>query len=164
MVVDARRSRKARTPFIIWRMLVGKHNEHEVELVRDMAHEMGVDSFSTGVLFVDTQDPAQVEQWLPTDPAYSCYDYGEGTLENTWSCNELWEAMVINWDGGVAPCCWLHDAQYDFGNVTAQTIHEIWNGPHYASARRTVGRHDKRPTDVPTICHRCRSHPHYMAY
>ena len=101
---------------------------------------------------------------MPTNPAYSHYDYGAEKLENTWDCHDLWEAMVINWDGGVAPCCWLHDPQFDFGNVTDQTVREIWNGPDYVSARRAVAGRKKRPDDMPTICHRCRGHPHYMAY
>lgn len=164
LLLETRRTLKLRTPFIIWRMLIGKHNEREVEAVRTMAYEIGVDSFSTGMLFVDTHDPKQVGQWLPTDPAYSGYDYREEKLENVWDCHDLWEGMVINWDGGVAPCCWLHDAQCDFGNVTHQTIRQIWNGPNYVSARRVIGRRGRRPNDVPTICDRCRGHPHYMAY
>jgi radical SAM protein with 4Fe4S-binding SPASM domain len=173
LLLNTRRELKLRTPFIIWRMMVGRHNEHEVDTVRKMAHTMGVDSFSTGALFIDTENPEQAEQWLPRDPTYSAYDYGKekpresGTayqLENTWNCHDLWESMVVNWDGGVAPCCWLHDARFDFGNVSQQTVREVWNGSSYVSARRAMGRRPRRPDDTPTICHRCGGHPHYMAY
>jgi len=164
LLIDTKQTLKRPTPFIVWRMLIGKHNEHEVETVRKMAYEMGADSFSTGVLFVDTRDSEQIEQWLPNNPAYSPYDYTDDKLENTWDCHDLWESMVINWDGGVAPCCWLHDPQFDFGNVSSQTVREIWNSPSYISARRVIGKRKKRPGDVPTICHRCRGRPHYMAY
>jgi len=164
LLLDTRRALGCHRPFILWRMLVGKHNEHEVGTVRQMAHEMGVDAFATGVLFVDTNDRAQVEQWLPSDPSYSCYDYAAEPLQNTWNCHDLWESMVINWDGGVAPCCWLHDSQYDFGNTSNQTVHQIWNSPCYISARRAIGRRDRRPDEPLTVCHRCRGHPDYMAY
>jgi radical SAM protein with 4Fe4S-binding SPASM domain len=145
-------------------MLVGKHNEQELATVRQLAHRMGVDSFSTGMLYVDTQDPRLVEEWLPTNPAYNPYAHKAAELENTWDCHDLWESMIINWDGGVAPCCWLHDPQFDFGNVAHQTVREIWNGPNYVSARRMIGRRQKRTDDVSTICHRCAGHPRYMAY
>ena len=164
LLLETRRALRRRRPFIMWRMLLGKHNEHEVAAVRSMAHDMGVDSFSTGVLFVDTRNAGQVAQWLPTNPAYSCYDYSKEELENTWDCHDLWEGMVINWDGGVAPCCWLHDAHFDFGNASNQTVREIWNGPSYVAARRVIGRRRKRPSDLWTICDRCCGHPHYMAY
>jgi len=164
LLLETRRVLKRRGPFIIWRMLVGKHNEREIEAVRTMASEMGVDAFATGPLFVDTKDPKQVEQWVPSDSRYSPYACTMSEMENTWHCRDLWESMVINWDGGVAPCCWLHDPQFDFGNVRHQTVREIWNGPSYISARRVISRHEEEPNGVSTICHRCRGHPHYMAY
>ncbi len=164
LLLDTRRKLKSRKPFIIWRMLIGKHNESEIETVRAMAHRMGVDAFATGVLFVDTHNREQVEQWLPSDPKHTPYDIRHGHLENTWNCHDLWDSMVINWDGGVAPCCWLHDPQFDFGNVTQHKVRELWNQPSYVSARRIVGHGKKGPDDTATICHRCRGHPHYMAY
>ncbi len=164
LLLNARTELERQTPFIVWRMLVGKHNEHEIEDVRKLAYEMGVDSFATGALFIDTDDPEQVEQWLPTDQTYSPYDYQKDKPQNQWNCDDLWENMVINWDGGVAPCCWLHDPQFDFANISDQSVREIWNGPHYLSARRVISRHKGRPGDVPTICHHCRGQPSYMEY
>jgi radical SAM protein with 4Fe4S-binding SPASM domain len=164
LLLDTRNEFQSRKPFIVWRMLVGKHNEHEVAAVRRTAYQMGVDAFVASMLFIDTSDPDQIEQWLPTDPAYSPYDYEEGTPSNQWDCHELWESMVINWDGGVAPCCWLHDPQFDFANVSEQSVREIWNGPHYRSARRVLGKRKGKPGEVATICHRCRGQPSYMEY
>jgi len=161
LLIETKRALCRSTPFVIWRVLVGKHNEHEVEKLRVMAHEVGADSFATGMLFIDTTDPEQVKQWLPQNLVYSAY---AAKLENQWKCHDLWESMVINWDGGVAPCCWLHDPQFDFGNVSQQTVRQTWNNPSYMSARRTIAARRKCADDVPTICHRCRSHPHYMAY
>jgi len=163
LLVEARQALRRSTPFIIARMLVGKHNEREIDAVRSLVHEIGVDSFLTGPLFVDTRNPEQLKQWVPENPAYSPYQASKP--ENTWDCHDLWESMVINWDGGVAPCCWLHDPQFDFGNVSDQTVREIWNGPNYISARRVIGeQHKTYPDGVRTICHRCRGHPDYMAY
>lgn len=165
MLVETRTASGQTTPFIIGRMLIGKHNEHQVDAVRNLVYQTGVDSFATGVLYIDTRDDRQRADWIPEGAVYSPYDQDGSTLENTWHCRDLWESMVINWDGGVAACCWLHDPQYDFGNVFSQTVREVWNGPHYVSARRVLGKHSElRSDDVPTICHRCRGHPDYMAY
>jgi radical SAM protein with 4Fe4S-binding SPASM domain len=164
LLTETRALYKRSTPFIIGRMLIGKHNERQVEAVRDIVYQAGADSFATGMLYINTHDAQQREDWISTDPACSPYDQAQPELENTWHCRDLWENMVINWDGGVAPCCWLHDPQFDFGNALEQTIREIWNGPYYVSARRALGKHPQQPGDVPTICHRCRGHPDYMAY
>lgn len=165
MLINTRRALGRTNPFIIWRMLIGKHNEYEIEAVRALAYEIGVDSFSTGVLYVDTHDSEQITQWLPETPEYNAYGDRDIAPENTWDCADLWETMVINWDGGVAPCCWLHDPAHDFGNALHQTVREVWNGPSYVSARRVIGgQRQALASDVPTICHRCRGHPHYMVY
>jgi MoaA/NifB/PqqE/SkfB family radical SAM enzyme len=164
LLLETKHSLGSHTPFVIWRMLVGKHNEHEIEDVRDLAHTMGVDVFTTGVLFVDTRKRQETEQWVPSNPDYSSYDYSGGDLENQWDCHELWETMVINWDGGVAPCCWLHDHRYDFANVTSQTIREIWTGPRYVSARRTRAGREKLPDHTDSICDLCRGKPSYLEY
>ena len=42
---------------------------------------------------------------------------------------------MVNWDGGYAPCCYLTDAEQDFGNVKQHSVREIWNNRHYTSAR-----------------------------
>lgn len=166
MLIDVRGELGRTTPFVIARALVGKHNQDEIEAIRQMAYDIGVDSFSTGVLYVDTRNAQQVQEWVPDNLAFSPYRAGTAP-ENAWACHDLWESMVINWDGGVAPCCWLHDPQYDFGNTRQESLRQIWNGPHYISARRVIGRRcsdRRRVNDVPTICHRCRGHPHYMEY
>jgi MoaA/NifB/PqqE/SkfB family radical SAM enzyme len=152
-------------PFVIARMLVGRHNEDQVTATRQLAYAHGANSFVAGPLFVDTNDPAQLEQWVPEDPAYRLYGADDPKPENTWHCRDLWESMVINWDGGVAPCCWLHDAQLDFGDASTKSIREIWNNASYVSARRVIGKRKGLEEDeIVTICHRCRGHPHYMEY
>jgi MoaA/NifB/PqqE/SkfB family radical SAM enzyme len=164
LILETRRALNSRTPFVIWRMLIGKHNVHQIHLIREIAYEMGVDSFTTGALFVDTRDEEQVKQWLPEDVTYTPYDLKGGAIENRWDCRDLWESMVINWDGGVAPCCWLHDPAFDFGNLSDQTVRQTWNGPSYVSARRAIGRRKRGSDDVLTICHRCGGRPIYMEY
>jgi MoaA/NifB/PqqE/SkfB family radical SAM enzyme len=162
LLLELKRSLNSSSPFIIWRMLVGRHNEHEVDILRQMAYSRGVDSFSARALFVNTNDPEQVEQWVPANAAYSAYTQSSGKLENTWSCHDLWESMVMNWDGGTAPCCWLHDPQYDFANVSGQSVRETWNNPGYVSAHRVIRRRKDRSHDVPTICRQCLGHPSYL--
>lgn len=137
-LLDARRAARATNPLITVRLLVNRYNESEVAAVRDRVLDLGVDLFAAGDLFVDTTDPAQRQEWLPADPANSAYHYEAPAddIENVWHCSDLWESMTINWDGGVSPCCWLHDARNDFANVFEQSIREIWNGDAYRAPPR----------------------------
>jgi radical SAM protein with 4Fe4S-binding SPASM domain len=70
--------------------------------------------------------------------------------------------MVINWDGGIAPCCWVEDPRFDFGNIRDIPLKEIWNGKAYTTARRVLQNRGKHPEDPEIICSICRGRPSYL--
>jgi MoaA/NifB/PqqE/SkfB family radical SAM enzyme len=163
-LVDARRRCRANNPLIVVRLLVNRYNEHEIAVVREQVLAIGADIFTTGYLFIDTTEPAQRAEWLPThvqDSAYPTAAEGRD-IENVWHCSDLWESMTINWDGGVSPCCWIHDQQNDFANALEQPIQEIWNGAAYVSARRVFHRGGPREGQQKVICAECRGRPRYL--
>ena len=164
LLVKAKRRLDSSTPFITLRTLINKYNEHELDQLRQLAADLAVDSFSTGPIFVNTGDREQVEEWLPEDEHLSYYDYSAEHLENVWHCDDLWESCTINWDGGIAPCCWLQDPSYDFGNAFTKPLWEIWNGEAYVSSRRVFSFGGPRKGPVRTICTRCEGRPEYLIY
>ena len=166
-LVEAKRARNADHPLIVVRMLINRYNEHEVETLRTMIMNVGADIFVTGDLFIDTTDEAQRREWLPLSAEHSSYNYQDGgsvtqAIENIWHCSDLWESMTINWDGGVSPCCWIHDHQNDFANAFEQPIQEIWNGDAYVSARRVFHRGGPKEGPQKVICTECRGRPQYL--
>lgn len=164
MLVEAKRQAKSHLPYITLRMLLNRYNENQVEDVRQMATKLGVDIFTTGTLFINTKDKAQIEEWLPKNEQLSYYDYSANELQNVWHCADLWEAMTINWDGGVSPCCWIQNEKYDFDNIITGSLKSIWNGEAYISSRRVFAFGSRKPTPVKTICSVCRGHPEYLDY
>jgi len=66
-------------------------------------------------------------------------------------CTFPWYAMVICWDGTVTPCPQDFHAKMALGNVTTQTIREVWNGPAYRDLRHRL------TSDLGslTLCHKC---------
>lgn len=162
LLVDEKRRQGSRKPFIVFRMLINKYNEHQIEEMRKIAEDLGVDAFNTGTTFVDTTNPAQVQEWLPTVEELSTYDYSAEKLENVWHCSDLWESVTINWDGGLAPCCWLHDSKNDMDNVFDRPLKEIWNGDAYISSRRVFAFGGPKDGPVKTICTVCKGRPLYL--
>jgi MoaA/NifB/PqqE/SkfB family radical SAM enzyme len=162
MLVDAKKKAGSRTPFITLRMLVNKYNEDQIESMRQIADDLDVDAFTLGTTFVDTTDPKQIEEWLPKDEALSYYDYSSEKLENVWHCADLWESVTINWDGGLAPCCWLHEKGHDYENVYDRPLKEIWNGEAYVSSRRVFAFGGPKDGPVETICTVCKGRPLYL--
>ena len=130
--------------------------------MRAIAEEVEVDAFTTGTLFVDTTDQAQIDEWLPTVEEHSYYDYSADKLENVWHCSDLWESVTINWDGGLAPCCWLHDKNNDMDNTFDRRLEEIWNGDAYISSRSVFAFGGPKDGPVNTICTTCTGRPQYL--
>jgi MoaA/NifB/PqqE/SkfB family radical SAM enzyme len=162
ILVEEKKRQRSPYPFILLRMLVNKYNEHQVEEMRQIAHQLDVDAFSTGGFFIDTTDPSQVKEWLPTDESQSFYDYDADRMENVWHCSDLWESMAVNWDGGVAPCCWLHQKENDFENALEKPVAEIWNGDAYTSSRRVFAFGGPKDGPRKTICTVCKGRPMYL--
>lgn len=159
-ILDARHAAKAVYPRIGVRMLVSRHNEKEIDSVRRLVESLGVDTFSIGPLFIDPKRAEDAEEWLPEDARYRAY---ESRMEpvNTWDCADLWESCAISWDGGVLPCCWLHDPKDDFGNVLQQPLAQIWNNALYRSSRQALRWYSRCTDGVATVCTKCRGNPDY---
>jgi len=146
-------------PHITIRMLVNRQNEHQVPEVRELATRLGVDAFTVGQIAINTNDQRQAELWLPRNSKISAYGK---TVQNQGACSDLWESVVINYDGGVSPCCWQYHEKLDIGNTYKMPVGDIWNSPAMVAARRLVlGR--EVPEEFRNIaCRKCRGTPDYL--
>jgi radical SAM protein with 4Fe4S-binding SPASM domain len=141
-IVKWKKELKSRTPFVFFQFLVVKPNEHQVEEIKTLAKEIGVDEvrFKTAQVYDYENDPNQL---IPTNEKFSRYRKNEdGTyraknkLAN--SCWKLWHANVITWDGLVVPCCFDKDAMHRLGNLKNQPFKEIWKNDNYKQFRREL--------------------------
>jgi len=137
-MVKWKKELKSKTPFIIFQFLVVKPNEHQIEDVKKLAKEVGVDDvwFKTAQIYDYEKDPNNL---IPTIDKYSRYrkttegNKFKGTLAN--HCWRLWHDPVITWDGLVAPCCFDKDAQHQLGDLKKTSFKEIWNNREYTKFR-----------------------------
>lgn len=137
-IVRWKKELNSKTPFVIFQFLVVKHNEHQIEEVKKLAEEIGVDDvwFKTAQVYDYENDPNNL---IPTLDKYSRYrkkgDTYEfkGKLQN--QCWRLWHDPVITWDGLVAPCCFDKDAQHKLGDLKQRPFKEIWKNGEYTKFR-----------------------------
>ena len=141
-MVKWKREMKSKTPFIIFQFLVVKPNEHQIEDVKKLAAEIGVDDvwFKTAQVYDYENDPHQL---IPTNDKYSRYRKDknqETTVKNTLQnhCWRLWHAPVITWDGLVVPCCFDKDAQHQLGDLKGRPFKEIWQNGKYTAFRKKI--------------------------
>jgi radical SAM protein with 4Fe4S-binding SPASM domain len=139
-IVKWKKELKSNTPFIFFQFLVVKPNEHQIEAIKQLGKEVGVDQvrFKTAQVYDYANDPNQL---IPTIDKYSRYRKNKKTGEMEVKsgmgnyCWKLWHANVITWDGLVVPCCFDKDAMHQLGNLKNQSFKEIWNNDNYKQFR-----------------------------
>jgi radical SAM protein with 4Fe4S-binding SPASM domain len=133
---------KSKTPFVFFQFLVVKPNEHQIEDIKRLAREVGVDEvrFKTAQVYDYEKDPNQL---IPTIDKYSRYkknEDGSYSAKNKLAnrCWKLQHANVITWDGLVVPCCFDKDATHQLGNLKTQSFKEIWHNNNYKQFRNEL--------------------------
>src|SRR5258708_11788718 len=154
-IVKWKKELKSRTPFLFFQFLVVKPNEHQLDEVRRLAREIGVDEVrvKTAQVYDYKNDTNQL---IPTNGKYSHYRKyrnGEYEIRNSLDnhCLRHSDATVITWGDLVRPCCFDKDAQHQFGDLKGRPFKEIWNNEQYEDFRRKVLQ-SRKNIDICTNC------------
>lgn len=138
-IVKWKKELKSKTPFVFFQFLVVKHNEHQIEDIKKLAKEIGVDEvrFKSAQVYDYENDPNNL---IPTNEKYSRYKRnadGSFKAKNKFAnrCWKLWHANVITWDGLVVPCCFDKDAMHRLGNLKNESFKNIWHNENYKQFR-----------------------------
>lgn len=131
---------------IVWKFLVFRHNEHEIEKVGNMAHELGVT--------IDIAYAAAFGEYVSTLDKFNSADFdAKFSKQYDSQCAQLWIGPTIHSNGDVLPCCQIYHRKYVLGNLFRQDFKEIWNGEKYQSMRKTVS--GSMAPDSSLFCARC---------
>ncbi len=154
-IVKWKKELKSRTPFVFFQFLVVKPNEHQLEDVKKLAREIGVDQvrFKTAQVYDYENDPNRL---IPTIDKYSRYrqdNKGAMKIKSAQQnhCWRLWSGNVITWDGKVVPCCFDKDAMHQLGNLQMESFEGIWQNANYRQFRAELM---KSRTNI-DICANC---------
>lgn len=166
---------------IVYKMLVFKHNEHELKAAGQYCRRLGIQ-------FVRDEAGIYDETWLPGhrtgekphlpeirhDPAqrkwaegyfgpqeqkpfYAPYRDGDkGDTPNY--CSWHYGVSVVTGGGPVSPCCGTAKARDDFGTVIAgkTTFGDVWNNENFRHARRVLaGKNPTGASEPDTVCDHC---------
>lgn len=143
------------TPVILFQFLVVKPNEHQIEEVKALGKEIGVDKVVLKTAQVYEYE--QGNELIPMLDQYSRYRLnpltGKYEIKNALlnHCWKLWQGAEVTWDGKVLPCCFDKDAQWEMGQVGALTFKQIWRGEKYREFRGQV----LKGRDQIDICRNC---------
>ena len=138
-IVKWKKELNSKTPFVFFQFLVVKPNEHQIEDIKKLAKEVGVDEvrFKTAQVYDYKNDPNQL---IPVNNKFSRYNKnadGTYTPKNKMAnrCWKLQHSNVITWDGLVVPCCFDKDATHRLGNLKNESFKNIWHNSNYKQFR-----------------------------
>lgn len=140
-IIKWKRQLKSATPHIVFQFLVVKPNEHQLNDVKILANELGVDEviFKTAQIY----DFENGNELIPDNEQYSRYKKGS---DGKWriknkllnQCWRMWSGCVITWDGKIVPCCFDKDAQHTLGTLKEKSFDEIWTSESYNNFRSSI--------------------------
>ncbi len=152
-----RLKRASRHPLhVVVQMIVSAHNEHEVEAFAKRWPEL--------VVLKEARDWAgqvSLSALRPRSPSPpSASNHGEDAGDASWQalsqpCRLPWSELTVLWDGKVVPCANVFEHVNLLGDLTVQSLHEVWNGEPLQALRRAHLRNAL--ADVP-VCRTCPRH------
>jgi len=139
-LLNKRNEKSVGYPFVELQFLVFEHNFNDINNIRILARDLGVD----GLLIRAGESPVN-----------------EKALERyyTWDtekhfCSRFWYTATIASDGGVAPCCNYFYRHDDFGNISESSFKEVWNNENFRKSRAHVSA--RCITKLPNTCKSCK--------
>ncbi len=140
-MMEAKKEMGSATPHVMFQFLVVRPNEHQIEDVKSLAGEIGVNEvkFKTAQIY----DYQHGNDLIPTIDKYSRYkrtSNGQFAIKNKLldHCWKMWHSCVITWDGKVVPCCFDKDAHHVMGDCNNKSFGEIWNSDSYRLFRQQL--------------------------
>lgn len=158
-----------KTPEIIWKFLVFEHNEHEIATAKTTYRDWGADKVIIGVPFINSNmfEDGFAYSSIPEYAPPSAYQAQPRTKTDRKRraprCTFLYEALTLNADGSLSPCCAIDDENDDFAKYSPSIgFLSAWNSGKFVTARSLFskpvslwGRKDKPNDGVINVCQRC---------
>ncbi|HEX7407045.1 MAG TPA: radical SAM protein [Candidatus Binatia bacterium] len=133
-------------PFINFRFIVMRHNEHEIPQLEELARSLGVDALTLKTLNPCSQDPYAADEegqkhgdYLPLDRRFWRFkgDAMDSRIRRKRNpCKHPWYHPSIHWNGVVCSCTYDPREKYPLGDLREKTFREIWSDEPYRRLRR----------------------------
>jgi len=152
-IIAAKKKLNRINPLLRWQFLVMKHNEHEIEKIKQLSKELDVDNLELKSVQIYSKE--DIEKYLPLNPKYRRYKVNGNNFELKFGiknqCRRIWTNAVINWNGEVAICCFDKDGEFQVGNVMGSNLNNLWKNNNIMKVRNQILKDRKQ---IP-ICRNC---------
>jgi len=97
-------------------------------------------------------------RWLPENKRYIDVSYLGKKRPADGPCPHLFKSLVVNPAGKVFPCCYLTDERNAFGDLTKESLNDIWDNDKYRFSRSLFTGQKYYGPPVRSICSECRNY------
>ena len=105
-----------------------KVNEHEVdEFIEKWRDEV---DFIVMQEFMPPELECDYSEFFPSDSTY------QNQVKNSFNCQQPWQRFYIHNNGNVSPCCPTIGNELSLGNVSNQSLYEMWNSEEMNNLRK----------------------------
>lgn len=153
-LVEAKKIANSQFPVLELQFLVLRHNEHQMEKVKELGKEWGVDyvQFKSAQVY----EYEEGEDFIPENLQHTRYEKmpdGKYRIKSSLPnrCPRMWRSSVMTWDGNIVPCCFDKDATQQMGNILEIPLNKIWKSQDYKKFRHQI-LNDRKQIE---ICRNC---------
>ncbi len=153
LMMQTKKEMKASTPLVVLQFIVFKNNEHQIEDIKKLAKDIGVDHLALKTAQVYDYEHSNI---IPENQKFSRYTKkkdGSYSINNKFynHCWRSWQSSVLTWDGTMVPCCFDKNASYQLGDLQSQSYREVWEGKEFKQFRSNLLKNRKNID----ICRNC---------
>lgn len=129
------------TPILIVQFVVFRHNEHQIEDIKNLVKSLG--KIRLEIKTAQVYNFEDKQSILPQNTTFSRYDFNDKGSPHIKSnlpnrCWRSWHSGVITDQGHWVPCCFDKDADFTMGNILTESLPDIWGGLVYEDFRSTI--------------------------
>lgn len=144
----------SKTPFIVFQFLVLKSNQHEINRIKELGKELGVDKVELKTAQFYNYEKGNPQ--MTTLDAYCRYERQpdgnyriKSRLPNR--CTRVWSTMVVTAEADVVACCFDKNGQFVIGNLTQEQVIDVWKCRNFNSFRKNILK-SRKSIDICTNC------------
>lgn len=154
-----KRALRLAKPRIVYKMLLNRFNQHQVEEAKRLALEVDAEFYQPHFFWTPAGD---ADTWTADE-----FRERYGTMPQTYvetdhrhryvdtECRQMWNTLQVNANGDVFPCCFYVDPGVAIGNLQFEAASTIWNGERMRYLRRYVTEKACEEAPFPNRCAGC---------
>jgi radical SAM protein with 4Fe4S-binding SPASM domain len=126
---------------LLWQFIALQNNEHEIEVARGLAKDIGIPFFVK--TFAETD-----EKLAPSNPKLR-------RKLRIKPCIDIYRAIFVYHTGEVVPCCYDQEGENVVGSLKNSSLKQIWYSERYQDLRERINNAEKNPRAEPNMCKNC---------